>query len=61
MRDVNTRLLRVVPLVRDLEVCQHLDPPGQDGDQKEGDQQANPDREGNQRITVPVSTEPEMS
>ena len=61
MRHVNTRLLRVVPLVRDLEVSQHLDPPGQDGDQQESDQQANPDRDGYERLAVPVGTEPEIS
>ena len=53
------RFLRVVPLVRSLKICQHLDGPGQDTDQEEGDQQSNPDGERDQGLAVPVGTEPE--
>ena len=53
--------LRIVPLVGCLEVCQHLDGPGQDTDQEEGDQQSNPDRERDQGLAVPVGAEPEYS
>ena len=40
---MNSRLLRIVPLVRSLEVGQHLEAPGEDGDEEEADQEANPD------------------
>lgn len=40
---MNSRLLRIVPLVGSLEVGQHLEAPGEDGDEEEADQEANPD------------------
>ena len=53
--------LRVVPLVGGLKVRQHFDGPGQDTDQQQRYQQANPDRQRNQGVTVPVGAEPEYS
>ena len=50
--------LGIVPLVWCLEVCQHLDGPGQDTDQQQRHQEANPDRQRKQRVAVPVSAEP---
>ena len=53
-----TGLLGIVPLVGGLEVGQHLESPGEDGDEEQGDKETDPDRERDEGIAVPVGTEP---
>ena len=53
-----TGLLGIVPLVGGLEVGQHLESPGEDGDEEQADQERDPDRERDEGIAVPVGTEP---
>ena len=54
-------LLGIVPLVGNLKLGQHFDGPGQDTDQQQRYQEANPDRQRNQGVTVPVGAEPEYN
>ena len=57
LRHLNAWFLGIIPLVGTLEGGQHLNGPDEDGGQEQGDQEANPDGEGQQGVTVPVVTE----